>query len=400
MLVVVVGVLSLAVNAQGPFQGTGAGSSTRPTGHIRARPHLRPPKPLAGRPGERSERRDRQPAPPQAQPASEPQPATEQDQSFGDLKPLNTQAQALVMSVVDERTLGPVTRSRLTLRVQPAGGRAVRGDDAGRLPHAGGTGPGQGGRHYPGPLRLLRPPSGRRGQGPRGGELRRPLFEGLFVDRADAGRVLGEQVAGREELVQPVVVALPRGGVPVGAEVARRIGASLVAMPVSKVGAPGREELAIGAVAPGGVRVLNPDVIAALRLSDERWTDWCSSAAERVARQSSSTTPAAQRRALTGRSVVVVDDGLATGASMRAALIAVRRTAPPTAHPGRACGPSRTARHVGAARRRGNLQCAAGVHAGRGRMVRGLQPDYGGRSGRPSGRVRYTPNVPGLSRGI
>lgn len=122
MLVVVVGVLSLAVNAQGPFQGTGAGSSTRPT---RAHPgSTTPPPPKAPRrpARERSERRDRQPAPPQAQPVSEPQPATDQDQSFGDLKPLNTQAQALVMSVVDERTLGPVTRSRLTLRVQPAEG--------------------------------------------------------------------------------------------------------------------------------------------------------------------------------------------------------------------------------------------------------------------------------------
>jgi hypothetical protein len=122
MLVVVVGVLSLAVNAQGPFQGTGAGSSPRPT---RAHPgSTSPPPPKAPRrpARERSERRDRQPAPPQAQPVSEPQPVTDQDQSFGDLRPLNTQAQALVMSVVDERTLGPVTRSRLTLRVQPTEG--------------------------------------------------------------------------------------------------------------------------------------------------------------------------------------------------------------------------------------------------------------------------------------
>lgn len=154
------------------------------------------------------------------------------------------------------------------------------------------------------------------------------MFEGLFVDRADAGRVLGEQVAGREELVQPVVVALPRGGVPVGAEVARRIGGSLVAMPVSKVGAPGREELAIGAVAPGGVRVLNPDVIAALRLSDDRVDRLVSSAAERVARQSELYYSGRPAPSLTGRSVVVVDDGLATGASMRAALIAVRQQHP------------------------------------------------------------------------
>ena len=92
------------------------------------------------------------------------------------------------------------------------------------------------------------------------------MAAGLFADRADAGRLLGEQVA-RLDLPNAVVVALPRGGVPVGAEVARRLGAPLVALPVGKIGAPGREELAIGAVAPGGVKVLNHDVIAALRLA-------------------------------------------------------------------------------------------------------------------------------------
>jgi hypothetical protein len=126
MLVVVVGVLSLAVNAQGPFQGTGSGGSQpRPAraghpGSAASSPSKAPRRPAR----DRSERRDRQPGTPQPQPASpgEPQPPTEPDQSFGDLRPLNSQAQALVMSVVDERTLGPVTRSRLTLKVQPAEG--------------------------------------------------------------------------------------------------------------------------------------------------------------------------------------------------------------------------------------------------------------------------------------
>jgi putative phosphoribosyl transferase len=153
------------------------------------------------------------------------------------------------------------------------------------------------------------------------------LAEGLFADRTDAGRMLGEQVA-RLDLPNPVVVALPRGGVPVGAPVARKIGAPLVAMPVAKVGAPGREELAIGAVAPGGVKVLNHDVIAALRLSDHQVETMVSKAAAKVARQlelyrvSTATVP------LFGRSVVVVDDGLATGASMWAALIGVREQRP------------------------------------------------------------------------
>jgi hypothetical protein len=124
MLVVVVGVLSLAVNAQGPFQGTGAGGPARSSrsGHPGTAPPPSPKPPRrAGR--ERSERRERQAAS-QPQPVSEPSPQVEQDPQFGDLKPLNTQAHALVMSVVDERTLGPVTRSRLTLRVQPPEGEA------------------------------------------------------------------------------------------------------------------------------------------------------------------------------------------------------------------------------------------------------------------------------------
>ena len=127
MLVVVVGVLSLAVNSQGPFQGTGAaGSQPRPAraGHPGSPPSStgRPPR----RPvRDRSERnRERQQGSPPVVPAAEPQKPSEADQPFGDLRPLNTQAQALVISVVDERTLGPVTRSRLTLRVQPTEGDA------------------------------------------------------------------------------------------------------------------------------------------------------------------------------------------------------------------------------------------------------------------------------------
>ncbi len=149
------------------------------------------------------------------------------------------------------------------------------------------------------------------------------MAAGLFADRADAGRLLGEQVA-RLDLPNAVVVALPRGGVPVGAEVARRLGAPLVALPVGKIGAPGREELAIGAVAPGGVKVLNHDVIAALRLRDDQVATMVSKAAAKVARQLELYRGSTETTSLHGRSVVVVDDGLATGASMWAALIAAR----------------------------------------------------------------------------
>jgi hypothetical protein len=125
MLVVVVGVLSLAVNAQGPFQGTGAsGTQPRPAraghpgsgGSSSGRAPRRPTR-------DRSERNRQQGSQP-AVPAAEPQKPSDTEQPFGDLRPLNTQAQALVISVVDERTLGPVTRSKLTLRVQPTEGDA------------------------------------------------------------------------------------------------------------------------------------------------------------------------------------------------------------------------------------------------------------------------------------
>jgi putative phosphoribosyl transferase len=153
------------------------------------------------------------------------------------------------------------------------------------------------------------------------------LAAGLFADRTDAGNRLGEEVA-RLDLPHPAVVALPRGGVPVGAEVARRLGAPLVALPVAKVGAPGREELAIGAVAPHGVKVLNHDVIAALRLSDNQVETMVSKAAAKIARQLELYSSGAKTPSLSARSVVVVDDGLATGASMWAALIAVREQHP------------------------------------------------------------------------
>src|SRR5215203_1786780 len=90
-----------------------------------------------------------------------------------------------------------------------------------------------------------------------------------FRNRTDAGRELAERLqeyAGRDDVV---VLALPRGGVPVGAELARRLGAPLDVFLVRKLGVPGREELAMGAIASGGVRVVNDDVIADLGLTDE-----------------------------------------------------------------------------------------------------------------------------------
>ena len=159
-----------------------------------------------------------------------------------------------------------------------------------------------------------------------------PGSVGSFADRAHAGRVLAEHVAGRLGRLgppAPMVVAVPRGGVPVGAAVARLLGGGLMVMPVGKVGAPGHEELAVGAVAPGGVTVLNQGIIAALNLPADLVDELVRRAVEKLVRQEQ-----AYREGrpppppLRGRCAVVVDDGLATGASMRAALTAVRRGHP------------------------------------------------------------------------
>src|SRR5256885_10451400 len=93
-----------------------------------------------------------------------------------------------------------------------------------------------------------------------------------FADRREAGRRLADELeryAGRDDVV---VLALPRGGVPVGYEVARALGAPLDVFLVRKLGVPGHEELAMGAIATGGVRVMNEDVVSELRISD-RWVD-------------------------------------------------------------------------------------------------------------------------------
>jgi putative phosphoribosyl transferase len=153
-------------------------------------------------------------------------------------------------------------------------------------------------------------------------------MDGRYADRAEAGRVLAEKLkplAGRPELV---VLALPRGGVPVGYEIARRLGAPLDVFVVRKLGVPGHEELAMGALASGGVRVLNEQLIGELGIPDriiEAATLREQNELERRERAYRGTRPAPDLR---GKTVVLVDDGLATGNTMRAAVEAVRAQGP------------------------------------------------------------------------
>jgi len=146
----------------------------------------------------------------------------------------------------------------------------------------------------------------------------------LFINRVAAGRALAEQVKSSVKDTNILVLALPRGGVPVGFEVARALNADLDVFLVRKLGMPGEEELAIGAIASGGVRVLNHELIQYLRVPEnviEEVTQREQRELERRERLYRDGRPPA---AVKDRTVVLVDDGLATGASMLAASRALR----------------------------------------------------------------------------
>ena len=133
-----------------------------------------------------------------------------------------------------------------------------------------------------------------------------------FVDRTDAGQQLAEQLRALD-LRHPVVLALPRGGVPVGFEVARVLGAPLDVFVARKVGAPGHREYGIGAIAEGGGEVANHDALRRLHVSDEQWQELVS--AERVELDRRVRRYRGEREIpdLQAIDVVLVDDGLATG---------------------------------------------------------------------------------------
>ncbi len=145
-----------------------------------------------------------------------------------------------------------------------------------------------------------------------------------YRDRREAGRVLGERLAPLADQQDILVLGLPRGGVPVAWEVARRLGAPVDVFVVRKLGFPGHEELAMGAIASGGVRVLNPDAIAygVTRDDIERVTEKERRELERRERLFRGDRPPVR---VAGRTVILVDDGLATGSTMRAAVRALRQ---------------------------------------------------------------------------
>jgi predicted phosphoribosyltransferase len=149
-----------------------------------------------------------------------------------------------------------------------------------------------------------------------------------FKDRRRAGVVLAqhlERFAGKDDVV---VLAIPRGGVPVGYEVARALGVPLDVFVVRKLGLPGQEELAMGAIASGGARVLNDEVIAWLHPSFETIEAVTSAQRAELERRERAYRGDRPPPPLEGQTVILVDDGLATGSTMKAAVLAVREQHP------------------------------------------------------------------------
>ncbi|SRR5579871_758223 len=149
----------------------------------------------------------------------------------------------------------------------------------------------------------------------------------MFEDRRDAGRALAQLVAAVPGLRDAVVLALPRGGVPVAYEVARACNLPLDILAVRKLGAPTQPELAMGAIASGGATVLNNDVLRALHVTDEMLQLATEGERLNLERMESDYREDRAPIAFHGRAVILVDDGLATGATVRAAILAVRPNA-------------------------------------------------------------------------
>jgi putative phosphoribosyl transferase len=169
------------------------------------------------------------------------------------------------------------------------------------------------------------------------GHAQEPVFE----DRRAAGRLLVPQLAAYAGRTDVVVLGLPRGGVPVAYEVALALGAPLDVLLVRKLGVPGHEELAFGAIASGGVRVLNSEVVAQTQVTLERIELTTAEQQLELERREQLYRDGAPALELTGRIAILVDDGLATGATMRAAVQAtrIRQASPVVAVP---VGPART----------------------------------------------------------
>ena len=149
-----------------------------------------------------------------------------------------------------------------------------------------------------------------------------------FKDRTEAGRVLAGRLGNYANRPGVVVLALPRGGVPVAFEVAQALNAPLDVFLVRKLGTPGQEELAMGAIASGGIRVLNSSVVEWLAIPDEVIDEIAACEQKELERRERAYRDDRPPIEIRGRTIVLVDDGLATGSTMRAAIEALKQQHP------------------------------------------------------------------------
>jgi len=150
----------------------------------------------------------------------------------------------------------------------------------------------------------------------------------LYEDRRDAGRKLAQKLARYTNQRDVIVLGLPRGGVPVAFEVARALDAPLDVFLVRKLGVPGHKELAMGAIASGGVRVLNEEVVRSLGVTEQAIERVTAREQRELERRESAYRGGEPVPDVRGRTAILVDDGLATGASMKAAVDALRARDP------------------------------------------------------------------------
>jgi len=149
-----------------------------------------------------------------------------------------------------------------------------------------------------------------------------------FRDRRDAGKKLAQELLHYANRSDAIVLALPRGGVPVAYEVALALKVPMDVFIVRKLGVPGYEELAIGAIASGGIRVLNEDIIRAVNISEEMINMVAQHELQELQRREHRYRGDNPALEVQGRTVILIDDGLATGASMRAAVAGLRAQNP------------------------------------------------------------------------
>lgn len=150
----------------------------------------------------------------------------------------------------------------------------------------------------------------------------------VFEDRRDAGRRLARELRGYASEPDLLVLALPRGGVPVAHEVAKALDAPLDVFLVRKLGVPGNEEFAMGAIATGGVRIINEYVVRQLGLSTETLASVAAREQRELERRESVYRGDAPEPDVAGKTIILVDDGLATGATMRVAVRALKAKGP------------------------------------------------------------------------